>query len=514
MKELSIEEKAKAYDEALEMARKINNGEGIAAPPDWTTCEVIFPQLKEPKIEDEKIREWLIGYFQQYKIDGMEVVYANDLKVDDIIAWLKKQENKVVDCQQNHQDVHPHSCIVLEDFNGGEGFYKLHLDYLNKEQVKEVEALVSKWNLTDEDIKNCIGLCLTDVDEQRFKDFNTNLRDCLAWFKKQGEPTEINPSEFDLRLNRLLKQFETLPKEELESSLSFYLNVIQNDGTYKNKKPKFEAGSWITNGEFVWLISNVGDFDYEVISPKGECVTDTISHVDEYFHLWSIKDAKDGDVLTANIHHWEIGGNVENFPVRVPTIFIYRETKTDNKNIHACVSLFDNTTLNIYKSMYYIDDFGIKNIHPATKEQQELLFLTMKNAGYEWDSEKKEPKKIEEEFQLKEGKFYKCIKSYYYLGGGQYWFDKDKVYFCKMDGYLRSSDNNLINVYDCKDWQSHFCPYPEKSTWSEEDENMLEKAIKLLDKFGGDRNAGAYTLQEMSCRNCADWLKSLKQRLQ
>lgn len=49
--------------------------------------------------------------------------------------------------------------------------------------------------------------------------------------------------------------------------------------------------------------------------------------------------------------------------------------------------------------------------------------------------------------------------------------------------------------------------------WSEEDEDMLKKAIKLLDEFGGDRNACAYTLQEMSCRDCADWLKSLKERL-
>lgn len=62
------------------------------------------------------------------------------------------------------------------------------------------------------------------------------IRDMIAWLKKQGNPTDINPSEFDLHLNKLLKQFETLPKEELVSSLSFYLNVVQNDGTYKEEK--------------------------------------------------------------------------------------------------------------------------------------------------------------------------------------------------------------------------------------------------------------------------------------
>lgn len=30
---MTLEEKAKAYDEALETARKLNSGEGIAAPP-------------------------------------------------------------------------------------------------------------------------------------------------------------------------------------------------------------------------------------------------------------------------------------------------------------------------------------------------------------------------------------------------------------------------------------------------------------------------------------------------
>lgn len=53
--------------------------------------ENIFPELKN---EDEIIRKWLIWYFRQYRIDGMEVVYANSLKVDDILAWIEKQRKK------------------------------------------------------------------------------------------------------------------------------------------------------------------------------------------------------------------------------------------------------------------------------------------------------------------------------------------------------------------------------------------------------------------------------------
>lgn len=52
--------------------------------------EEIFPELKES--EDEKIRKWLIGYFNQYIIDGMPQVFGNGLNVKDVISWLEKQE--------------------------------------------------------------------------------------------------------------------------------------------------------------------------------------------------------------------------------------------------------------------------------------------------------------------------------------------------------------------------------------------------------------------------------------
>ena len=38
----------------------------------------------------------------------------------------------------------PNGGIVLEDFNEGEGFYKVNLAYLNREQVIEIEELVKK----------------------------------------------------------------------------------------------------------------------------------------------------------------------------------------------------------------------------------------------------------------------------------------------------------------------------------------------------------------------------------
>lgn len=179
---MNYEEK---YKEALEKAREIYKEDFKAM---W--LKNLFPELKEN--EDEKIRKQILSFLKEFECD-----HYRNLDFSSWIAWLEKQGECVIDCPQNHQDSNrPSGGIVLEDFNGGEGFYKLNLAYLNKKQVEEVEEMVREWNdeptASEEDIKDCIGLCLTDADEQRFKNYHTNLRDCLAWLEKQGEqkPTD------------------------------------------------------------------------------------------------------------------------------------------------------------------------------------------------------------------------------------------------------------------------------------------------------------------------------------
>ena len=43
---------------------------------------------------------------------------------------------------------------------------------------------------------------------------------------KVWDEEKINPSEFDKRLNALLKEFESLPKKEIASILDFYLKAV------------------------------------------------------------------------------------------------------------------------------------------------------------------------------------------------------------------------------------------------------------------------------------------------
>ena len=76
MKELSIEEKARAYDKAIERAKQ--------HCADYVV-ETIFPELKES--EDERIRKAIINVFASHKF--YEVYYG--ASVEDILAWLEAQ---------------------------------------------------------------------------------------------------------------------------------------------------------------------------------------------------------------------------------------------------------------------------------------------------------------------------------------------------------------------------------------------------------------------------------------
>lgn len=87
MKELSTEEKAKRYDEALKRARKIENGEPINVPDGTSIPVVIFPELKES--EDDRIRGKLIELFHD-TVSNDEIFSDYGLDKTEVIAWLEK----------------------------------------------------------------------------------------------------------------------------------------------------------------------------------------------------------------------------------------------------------------------------------------------------------------------------------------------------------------------------------------------------------------------------------------
>lgn len=87
MKELSIEQKAKAYDSMFERLKEMynNNKTNVVARLKY---ERYFPELKENK--DNDILKGLIEGFQEYDEEECwrDIEY---LKIKDILAWLEKQ---------------------------------------------------------------------------------------------------------------------------------------------------------------------------------------------------------------------------------------------------------------------------------------------------------------------------------------------------------------------------------------------------------------------------------------
>lgn len=249
----------------------------------------------------------------------------------------------------------------------------------------------------------------------------TGCKRWVAWIEKQGESVEINPSEFDSRLNKLLKQFETLPKEELISSLSFYLNVVQNNETYKEEKqrekpegksaleaikeekvdnsnkveptdynsidphfgkpvdriePKFKVGDWCIDNEdgTIFQIVKVLDKTYKYRTNEGKEYSCTHYSLELDARLWNISDTKEGDMLVDSL------GNV----------CIYQELSTKLMYHSHC---YGNHKYFIYMG----GSHEIVGSYPATKEQRDKLEKAMDDAGYAFDFEKKELKKIEDE---------------------------------------------------------------------------------------------------------------------
>lgn len=86
MKELSIEEKAKAYDKVIERAKKLHGETGF----DYVkiTLETILPELAES--EDESIRKHIVTFLME--CDKMGDAPS---EVAEWLAWLEKHKDYV-----------------------------------------------------------------------------------------------------------------------------------------------------------------------------------------------------------------------------------------------------------------------------------------------------------------------------------------------------------------------------------------------------------------------------------
>lgn len=169
---MTQEEKAKAYDEALEKARIFRDHLSEIDYKDFASeIEYIFPVLKES--EDEKIRKEIISLV--LKALGREKDNLNDENYDKMLAWLEKQGEQKSMLSKDEQYTLARIIESLEDDGCPTEWLTLLNDIYSMFCQKSTE-----W--TEEDDKN---LAHAEYACMKFFGGDTGLIDWLNKIKKR-----------------------------------------------------------------------------------------------------------------------------------------------------------------------------------------------------------------------------------------------------------------------------------------------------------------------------------------
>lgn len=161
------EEKAKAYDEAIERAKKLY-GKGIT--------EEIFPELKES--EDEKIRKEIISILRN------AYWTSNKNRFNELVAWFEKQRDKDK---------------LIQEL----GEYKVK--YTQEVLEKYVNSMSNK---DDERLRKTAIAFLKDFAEQGYE----NAVECIDWLERQGKEEYGLKSFKDEDVRRFMQYIEKQAK--------------------------------------------------------------------------------------------------------------------------------------------------------------------------------------------------------------------------------------------------------------------------------------------------------------
>lgn len=383
MEKLSIEEKAKAYDELLNKAKELKEAnpsdEGIQK---WV--EDAFPELIESK--DEKARKALIKFFST-TAPGGQTCGVDDR---DILAWLEKQGEPNPDYCHHEVDLSNCSDEYRKAYYNGWNNCNIQHSQCQSESNDALKCLI-----------NGMKFYYEDNNEATWGTgkFSMKVKDILSWLEKQGEPNPYSGTSFEynghtwgmcardggveIGCDRNLKAFLSSEKSFIypnnsqestasESVMEAIKEEVVNNGA-EEYKPKFQIGDWIVNpGGEALHITGIKDSCYIFNDELHYWMT---RYCDQKCHLWTIEDAKDGDILYTYYD-----------PLLV---FILKGNSKKYFNIEYYCNY------DIIYSCFHCDPGCLHptpregQLRPATKENRELLFRKMKDAGWEWDSENK-----------------------------------------------------------------------------------------------------------------------------
>ena len=228
-----------------------------------------------------------------------------------------------------------------------------------------------------------------------------HIDDCIDWLEKQDEqaPSQTNERAWLYLVSDVLTwkdgigQYLDDPRvQELAKKLcSEYAQKLYNpSNTRKNEQkstdkiePRFKVGDWVVNkfGDS-WHIDSLDEKNYQVSNVEGNYNYFPISKQDE-MHLWTIQDVRDGDVLSFYSEY----KSIKMVQVGIIEKYVGKHGGCSNTfKIYVGVNWDNNLQIGKY--------MGCSDIHPATKEQRDLLFQKIKEAGYKWNAETKTLEKL------------------------------------------------------------------------------------------------------------------------
>lgn len=352
----------------LEKAKEIHNKENDVLI--MHTIEDLFPELKES--EDDKVREELIKHLKEgaegYEPAGGSSDYQRWL------AWLEKQKEpldkgEISDGYHTFNELYYYRMLYNAAF-----FNLLPKEWVHKSKKHHTgeECFGGGWFIVMAELPT--GQISNHYEMKDWDLFDIPEKDVA------DEWDGHTPQEAAERLHNYLlekqaeqkKSYDTCDSSMMDNKKSPYSE--KRDFGYFQQKPKFKVGDWVVqNGLGIYKIVEVCESWYEVISYKDGIQYSIGFDKENDCHLWTIQDAKEGDVLSY---------------------------VTDEEDLWIMIywSLYEPYEGHVhYHALLINDNFSCKgtccicidNLKPATKEQRDLFFQKMEEAGYEWDAEKK-----------------------------------------------------------------------------------------------------------------------------
>ena len=222
--------------------------------------------------------------------------------------------------------------------------------------------------------------------KQKIKDYmNSSEVDTLYKSMLNNLFPELAESEDERIRKRIIQALhgDVLDMEETTKAIAWIEAQVEQKPTDK-VEPKFKAGDWVVyKGDVCQIVKREEGCNklVTVFGVEKELVNErNLSTA----RIWTIKDAKDGDVLVDNVG-----------------VILFR--KIGNKKYADAVdyycAVFKRGGFIIQKGESYCGLSKDKELRPTTLEQRVRFFDTMGDAGYAWDAEKLELKKIEQKTQ-------------------------------------------------------------------------------------------------------------------